>query len=285
VKRSIPQTLAFSRPLSLLVVLTVLVVLGGLSACAGVGQGSLLISEQDEVALGAEYHGQILQEMPAWTGDPAVSAYVRDLGQQIVPHTDRPTLAHTFTVLDDDQINAFAVPGGFVYVTVGLLKSAQSGAEVATVIAHELGHISAYHGVQALERELVAQGLTHLLGGEDLSELASMAMNLTGVMVFSQEQEFEADELGVLYASRAGINAWGIVDFFAFLQTLTPETSTNDPLSAIFSDLGELFSTHPPTNERIDAVKVQLLSIPLTRDDPNYTWEIDPAFASIKALL
>lgn len=254
------------------------------AACAGVGQGSLLISEQQEVDLGTEYHGQILQEMPAWTGDPAVSDYVRALGQRIVPHTHRPNLAYTFTVLDDEQINAFAVPGGFVYVTKGLLQSATTGAEVATVIAHELGHIAAYHGVQALERHLVAQGLTDMLGGDDLAGLADIALNLTGVMVFSQDQEFEADELGVAYAAAAGINAWGIVDFFVFLQSLTPAAET-DPISDIFSGLGELFSTHPPTDERIEAVKLQLQSIPITRTDPAYAWETEPGFNSIKALL
>jgi beta-barrel assembly-enhancing protease len=264
--------------------LSLLVALVLATACAGVGQGSLIVSEQNEIELGTEYHKQILQEMPAWTGDPAVSDYVRNLGMMIVPHTHRPNLPHTFTVLDDEQINAFAVPGGFIYVTRGLLQSAKSGAEVATVIAHELGHVSAYHGVQALERHLVAQGLTDMLGGEDLAELADIALNLTGVMVFSQDQEFEADELGVLYASRAGINPWGIVDFFVFLQSLTPAAQT-DPVSEIFSDLGELFSTHPPTDERIDAVKAQLGTIPITREDANFTWEIDPGFNTIKALL
>jgi len=256
------------------------------ASCAGVGQESWLISEQDEIAMGQRFHAELLKEMPAWTGDPRVSQYVTALGEAIVPSTDRPSLAHTFTVVETDQINAFAVPGGFVYVTVGLLRAAGSGAEVATVLAHELGHVSARHGVQALERQIVEQGLVDLLGGGgDLGPIIQGALQLGTGLVFDQDQEYEADALGVQYATAAGFNAWGIVDFFEYLQTLEGTSTPTDPLSDVFSQLGELFSTHPPTPDRVLRVEGQLGRLAVERTSSGYAWEADPAFASIAPLL
>jgi len=262
----------------------VLVALLLASACAGVGQESLLISEQDEIQMGQSFHQELLKEMPAWTGDPRVSQYVTAIGQAIVPVTDRPTLACTFTVVETDEINAFAVPGGFVYVTVGLLKAAKSGAEVATVIAHELGHVSARHGVQALERQIVEQGLVDLLGTSNLGPIIDQALQLGTGLVFDQDQEYEADQLGVQYALAAGFNAWGMVDFFQYLQTLEGTTPA-DPVSDVFSQLGEVFSTHPPTNDRIDRVQIQLGQAAVTRTTGGYAWEGATAFSSIAGLL
>jgi predicted Zn-dependent protease len=255
------------------------------TACAGVGQESWLISEQDEIAMGRKFHAELLAEMPAWAGDPRVSAYVTAIGESIVPDTDRPDLAYTFTVVDTDELNAFAVPGGFVYVTAGLLKAAGSGAEVATVIAHELGHISARHGVQALERQILEQGLVDLLGGGgDLGPIVQGALQLGTGLVFDQDQEYEADALGVQYATAAGFNAWGIVDFFDYLRTLEGATPS-DPVSDVFSSLGELFSTHPPTPDRILRVEGHLGRLGVERTSQGYAWEGDPAFATIAPLL
>jgi len=256
----------------------------GLLACAGLGQESLLISEQDEIAMGAQFHQELLKEMPAWTGDPRVSEYVAAIGQRLVPHTHRPTLAHTFTVVETDQINAFAVPGGFIYVTSGLLAAATSGAEVATVLAHELGHVSARHGVQAIERMVLSEGLADLLGGSDLGPIVGSALQVGAGLVFDQDQEYEADELGVRYALAARINAWGIVDFFTFLQTLEGEVPA-DAAGEVFASLGELFSTHPPTAERIAEVQADLDAAGVSRTSAGYDWDFDPEYATIRALV
>ena len=256
-----------------------------LATCAGVGQESWLISEEDEIAMGQQFHAELLKEMPAWTGDARVSQYVTALGQAVVPHTDRPALAYTFTVVETDEINAFAVPGGFVYVTAGLLRAAGSGAEVATVIAHELGHISARHGVQALERQVIEQGLVDLLGTSNLGPIVQTALQLGTGLVFDQDQEYEADQLGVQYATAAGFNAWGMVDFFQYLQTLEGTSEPADPLNGVFSQLGELFSTHPPTTDRISRVETQLQSLAVQRTSTDYAWEDDTAFSTIAPLL
>lgn len=255
------------------------------SACAGVGQESLLVSEQDEVQMGQAFHLELLKEMPAWTGDPRVSQYVKDLGQTLVPVTDRPRLAHTFTVVQTDEINAFAIPGGFVYVTVGLLKAAESGAEIATILAHELGHVSARHGVQALERQIVEQGLVDLLGTGDLGPIIQSALQLGTGLVFDQDQEYEADDLGVQYALAAGFNAWGMVDFFQYLRALEGTSTPADPVSDVFSELGEVFSTHPPTADRIDRVQILLGQAAVTRTTGGYAWESATTFSTIAGLL
>jgi predicted Zn-dependent protease len=252
-----------------------------LASCAGLGQESLLISEQQEVELGAEFHSQLLAEMPEYAGDPAVAAWVTAIGQSIVPSTDRPDLAYHFTVLDVEDINAFAVLGGYVYVTRGLLMSASTGAEVAAVIAHELGHISARHGVQALETYVIAEGLSELLGQGDLGQVVSGAVQVGAGLAYSQDQERESDQLGVQYAFDAGYNPWGLVHFFQYLQTLEGGADpATDPVSSVFSDLGELFSTHPPTNERIQNVKEQLGQIGVGEDEQGLAWEGGDATAT-----
>ncbi len=257
-----------------------------LSACAGVGQESWLISEETEIELGAEYHLQLLEEMPAYEGDPAVTAYVTAMGQRIALESDRPDLVYHFTVLATDEVNAFAVPGGYLYVTIGLLRTAASGAELAGVLAHELGHISARHGVQAMETYVLAEGLADLLGDEDLGPLVSGAIQVGTGLTFSKDQEREADQLGVAYAMASGYNPWGIVRFFEALQGLEgPAPDPDDPVGSILSDMGELFSTHPPTAERIDSVKAQIEGAGVSETSGGYRWEDETALAEIQGIL
>ncbi len=257
-----------------------------LSACAGLGQESLLIPEETEIELGAEYHLQILEEMPELVGDPAIKAYVNGMGQYIASITDRANLTWHFTVLDAEEINAFAVPGGYLYVTVGLLRAASSGAEIAGVIAHEIGHVTARHGVQSMETYVFAEGISDLLGDEDLGPLVAGAIQAGAGLTFSQDQELEADSLGVGYAIDAGYNPWGIVHFFETLQELegTPRGGEDDVLSFL-DDLGELFSTHPPTDERIANVKVLIAKEGVAESDGSLAWETDTDLVTIQLLL
>lgn len=257
-----------------------------LSSCAGLGGGSFLISEEEEVEMGAEFHAQLLDEMPEYLGDPAVAAWVDALGQQIVPHTDRPELVYSFTVIDSAEINAFAVPGGYLYVTTGLLQAASSGAEVAGVLAHELAHVSAYHGVQNMETYMIAESIGSLLGDEDIGSIVSGALQIGAGLTFDKDQEREADALGVGYAAEAGYNPWAIVDFFETLNGLEGgEGRDPDPISDALSGLGELFSTHPPTEERIENVKALIEDMDIAADDPSLDWEPGTSLAEIQAIL
>ncbi len=264
----------------MLVVMWVVVV----SGCAGLGQESLLIPEETEVELGAEYHVQILEEMPELVGYPAIDSYIDSMGQHIASVTDRSDLTWHFTVLDTEEINAFAVPGGYLYVTLGLLRTAATGAEIAGVIAHEIGHVTARHGVQSMETYVFAEGISDLLGDEDLGPLVSGAIQTGAGLTFSQEQELEADSLGVGYAITAGYNPWGIVHFFEALQDLQGRAPEGEVLTFL-NDLGELFSTHPPTDERISNVKALIGAEGILESDNSLAWETDTELASLQLLL
>ena len=267
--------------------LSILAAASLLTACAGLGAESWIIGEETEVEMGAEFHLELLKEMPEYQGDPAVTQYMKALGDSIAPNTDRPGLTYHFTVLDTEQINAFAILGGYVYVTKGLLMSASSGAEVASVIAHEIGHITARHGVQALETYVGAELLSELLGGGDLGEVVSVAIQGGYGLTYSQDQEREADQLGVEYANASGYNAWGMVNFFEYLNSLSGEEPNEDPdeIDGLFEDLGELFSTHPPTDERIANVKAQLADLGVKENDSSLAWEITPTHTEIIDIL
>ena len=252
-----------------------------LASCAGLDSESWLIGEETEKQLGAEYHQELLKDMPEYAGNPQVNQYVRDLGMSLVPHTHRPQLGYTFTVVDTDEVNAFAVMGGYVYVTTGLLKAAKSGAEVASVLAHELGHVSARHGVQSLEFNMGVSVLSELLGAGDIGGV--VASTVDG-LAFSKDDEREADALGVEYAHSAAYNPWGMVDFFEYLDT-TYGGNTSDPLENAFTSFGEVFSTHPPTPERISNVKGQLGDLGISKSSSNLKWESSTQFSEIKGLL
>lgn len=256
-----------------------------LCSCAGLGSESWLISEQKEIQMGAEFHQQLLAQMPEYTADRRVTDYVQALGAAIVPVSDRPDLAYHFTVVQSDEINAFAVMGGYVYVTTGLLRASASGAEVATVLAHEVGHVAARHGVKAMETYLITQGLTDLLLQDgQTKDLVSGALQTVETLTFSKDQERQADELGVGYAADAAWNPWGMVDFFEYLQGAGGGGSGGGLLSGI----GELFSTHPPTDERITSVSSQLGGLGIGRDTTGYRWGTvsdDAGFAGLKSAL
>jgi predicted Zn-dependent protease len=241
------------------------------TSCAGLDSGSWLISEEQERQLGAEFHAQLLsQEMPEYQGNAAIGAYVRAVGNKLVAKSHRPNLPFTFTVVQSDEINAFAVLGGYVYVTTGLMKTATSGAEVASVLAHEIGHVTARHGVRQMETYMIEQGLLSLLDLGQWTDIVGGALQTAETLTFSKDQERESDELGVGYAQAAGYNPWGMVDFFTALQGLEGQSG-----GGFLSEVGELFSTHPPTAERIQSVEGQLGSMGIGRDTAGLTWDTD----------
>jgi len=253
-------------------------------ACANLGQESWIITEEDEVELGARFNQDLLAQMPEYKGNEAVLNYVRSIGEQVARVSDRPpndVLKYHFTVVDSDEINAFAIPGGYVYVTKGLLKAATTSAEVATVLGHEVGHIAARHGVKSMEIQFGAALLGQLLGSGEIAKLVQEAISLGTGLVFDQDQEREADKLGVDFALRAGWNPWGMVDFFEYLQTIEPKGDDLGPLTK----LGELFSSHPPTRERLENVTTQIQAYGVDRNASGYRWESDTKLSQIKAML
>jgi predicted Zn-dependent protease len=213
------------------------------------------LSEEDEARIGKEQHPQIVAEFGGAYDDPALARYVDSIGRLLVATTEKPNQQYTFTVLDSPIVNAFAVPGGYIYVTRGLVALAGNEAELAGVLAHEIGHITARHAAERYERSTLAGlglGLLNVLTG---SQLASQVGGLTAELVlkgYSREQESQADGLGVRYMSRAGFDPHAMATFLSRLQA-------NDKLQGeIMGDPGaadrfSLLQTHPRTADRVEA--------------------------------
>jgi predicted Zn-dependent protease len=175
-----------------------------------------LMSEQEEIASGRSIHQQVLREYPAYK-DAALQSYVNGVGQKLAAQSHRNNLPWTFTVVDSPEINAFAVQGGFIYMTRGLMAYLDSEAELAGVLGHEIGHVTARHGARAARDQQIAAG-TQLLGtliGADLGGEAgaNVGSQVTGtyaqagfLLPRSREHELQADELGAEYMQRVGFD-------------------------------------------------------------------------------
>jgi predicted Zn-dependent protease len=211
------------------------------------------ISEADEARIGAEQHEKILAEFGGAYDNPALVRYVDSIGQFLALTSERPNVRFTFTVLNSPIVNAFAVPGGYVYVSRGLLALAGDEAELAGVLAHEIGHVSARHGAQRISTGILAQlglGLLGLL--TDSQELAGIAQfgALAVLQSYSREQEYEADLRGVRYLSRAGFDPEAMASFLSKLR------AHSELEAAIAGQTGggdrfDIFATHPRTAERV----------------------------------
>lgn len=209
------------------------------------------ISDEQEVEMGNKFQKEILadtENYPQYKSNTDVIAYINAMGQKIVDvQNDRPDLAFTFTVIDNDtMINAFAIPGGHVFVYTGLLKAARSGAEVAGVMAHEIGHITMRHGARQLMKASAVDVVNQVLFGDSSSVAKAVAQICENLLFlkFSRDDEYQADSCAVAYTVGAGYNPYGMKYFF---QTL---------MAKYGGGMGsfEVISTHPNTQERIDEV-------------------------------
>lgn len=205
--------------------------------------------EAEEVRIGQEFAATLLGAKPL-VADPALQRYVNVLGRWLVLQTDRPDLPWTFGVLDDSGFNAFAAPGGFVFVTRGLVARMRSEAELAGVLAHEIGHVLKKHHLRAVQKNAGMALLGDFLGaagkgsGSPHPEARSALMNVGRKLYTSgldKEDEFEADRLGVVIAARAGYDAYGLP---AVLQALQAQNPADGEFSL-------LFRTHPAPSARI----------------------------------
>ena len=238
----------------------------------------LFISEAQEIETGIEVHKQITNEYELLdeSGNEALYAYVNTLGQEIVEASLRPDLEHNFYILNTDLVNAFAAPGGFIYVTTGLMRNIGSKSELASVLGHEVGHVSAYHGAKAMERSLGLSLFSELLLGdsEATAEIVEFVVGTYLNTAHSQDQELQADRLGIEFAKNAEYNPWGIVDFFSWLDDLSEDS--------MFSFL----SSHPEPSERILESTTEITQLGIDKDDMRYiTDDPDVPYSDILALL
>lgn len=166
----------------------------------------MLFSEQQEIAMGQETDQAIRQQYGIYP-DKELNEYVDRIGQGMVPNSHRPKLKHHFAVLDTPVVNAFAAPGGYIYVTRGILALMNSEAELAAVLGHEMGHVAARHSMAQMSGQMLAQiGLVvGSIVSKDIRKFAGLASIATQLLFlkFSRSDEYQADALGIRYARAA----------------------------------------------------------------------------------
>ncbi len=178
----------------------------------------VLLSEAQEIELGRKNDPQIRREYGVYD-DPRLGAYVQEVGERLARASHRPTLVYRFTVLDSADVNAFALPGGYIYITRGILAYLDSEAELAAVLGHEIGHVTARHAVRrytaAVSAAIIAQILApQSSAGQDLLNILGSAL-LAG---YGREHELESDRLGAEYLARAGYDPAAMIKVIALLK-------------------------------------------------------------------
>jgi predicted Zn-dependent protease len=214
----------------------------------------------EEQRIGDEEHPKIIAEFGGEVTDGRLKAYVDRIGRDLVAISEEPNERWTFTILDSPVINAFALPGGYVYVTRGLIALADNEAELAAVIGHEIGHITAKHSRERNERAqegslgvLGAILVGAVLGGEDGAQIGQqIGTTLAGgrTASYSRSQEFDADVIGIRYLARAGYDPRAQA---TFLQSLEQQSALNDRRAGRERAAGrvDFLATHPATGDRI----------------------------------
>jgi len=237
-----------------------------------------VLSDQDEIVLGEKFKTLMLADTvhyPHYQRSNEAIAYINTIGMQLAgAQRDRDDIPFTFTIIDDTAINAFSLPGGPVFIYKGLLKAANSGAEVAGVIAHEIAHVTMRHGAARLVQSYGVSFLKQIISGNDSSVTTMIAGLLENPLFlkFSRDNEYQADSCGVLYSMAAQYNPWGLRNFF---QTLF-STYGDSPM--------EVLSDRSNSSERIAHVEGIINKIPGVPPNDT-TWMNLPEYAAIKAQL
>jgi predicted Zn-dependent protease len=215
----------------------------------GVVQATTEIDEKQEVQLGQEWGAVLLGAAPL-VADPNLQRYVNTVGRWLASHSERPDLNWRFGVLESDNINAFATPGGYIFVTKGLAMRMRSEAELAGVLAHEIAHVVQKHHLKAIQK-----GAQSSLAGDAMSAAlrdragpARDKLIAFGTEMYSRgldkSDELEADRLGIVIAARAGYDAYGLPSVLQTLQAMSAQDSA----------VALMFKTHPAPGERLDSL-------------------------------
>ncbi len=182
-------------------------------------QDFVMISESQEIALGKKYHAQILQQTSAYE-DPELQAYVQRIGDSLSSKSHRPNLFYRFTVLDSPDINAFALPGGYIYINRGLMAYLSSEEELAAVLGHEIGHVTARHSVKQYSQSQILGILSSAIEISQGRTAGNIASLTSGVLLsgYGREMELEADDLGAQYIYQEGYSPQGMYDVLSVLK-------------------------------------------------------------------
>ena len=247
-----------------------------------VGKGVNFYSIEKEIALGKGL-AQEVERSSKLIDDPVVTEYVNRVGQNLVRNSDA-RVPFTIKVIDSDEVNAFALPGGFFYVNSGLILRAQEESELAGVMAHEISHVTARHGTKNATKGEIMQlasipamiFIPYSMAGYALYEGMNIAIPLT-YLKFSRDSEREADFLGLQYMYKAGYDPNAFVTFFERIQADEKRRPGTIP---------KVFSTHPPTPDRIEAAQKEIARI--LPNKPEYivtTSEFDSVKARLRNIM
>lgn len=198
------------------------------------------ISPQQEVALGTQMHQNLLSKGTRLSSDATLNTYVRDIGQRLIASNSSKSIPYVFSVVEDKAVNAYATTGGYVYITTGLIKTADNEAQLASVIGHEIGHIQKRHLIKQIRQATIARGLVAGALGLDRNVAASLGIELLVSRPNSRSDEFEADQVGLQNLRNANYATSAMP---AFMQKLLRPGGTPTFLS-----------THPAVPDRISAL-------------------------------
>jgi predicted Zn-dependent protease len=255
---------------------SITVTIGAIALLAGCG-----VSTQQEVQMGQDEAQQVNAQLPM-VQDAQIQNYVNALGNRIAHLTSRADLNWQYQVVNSDVVNAFALPGGFIYVNRGVLERASNMSELAGVLGHETEHVVRRHSVKQMENAQSANvgvGILCALTGVCQSGLAQAAINVGGTAVFakmSRTDEIQADEGGFNNVMRAGISPHGMLTFFQKLLAEEQASGGGGNTAAWFAD-------HPGTTDRIADIQRMLNQVPASQ--LNSLQVNDAGFASMKARL
>jgi len=218
------------------------------------GQASTEIDEKGEIEIGRDVAARLLGAAPLHP-NPSLQRYVNEVGRWLASQTERPELPWRFAVLDAPQVNAFATPGGYIFVTGGLVARMSTEAELAGVLAHEIVHVLRKHHLHAIQKGALANvaGNVVALAMQDRNSALRNRLVSFGTELYvrglDKSDELEADRLGVVIAARGGYDPWGLPVVLQTLQSINPEDSA----------VALMFKTHPAPTERLEAIEQRML--------------------------
>ncbi|MBD2442669.1 M48 family metalloprotease [Dolichospermum sp. FACHB-1091] len=209
------------------------------------------ISDRDEIDLGKQMNQQLHKEVKI-SHNSQLHKYISEVGRRLAANSDRPNIPYTFQVVEDAAINAFATTGGFIYVNTGLLKAADNEAELASVLAHEMGHIEGKHLIKQMREQAIISGVA-TLAGLDKNKAVGIGVQLALNLPRSRKDEFDADKRGLANITRSGYAQSAMISFMKKLQSS--------------SSVPAFLSTHPAASERIISLQRQINNQPSNQNN------------------
>jgi predicted Zn-dependent protease len=221
------------------------------------GNQLMLVSESQEIEMGRQADAAVVASIGLYA-DAGWQRYIQQFGARLAATSERPNLPWTFRVVDDPAVNAFALPGGFIYVTRGLLAHLTSEAELASVVGHEIGHVTARHTAASMsQQQLIGLGLAlGSLANKQVAKYAGTANQALGILYlkFSRDDESQADQLGLRYMRRGGYDPRQMPEVFRMLDRLSAAEGG--------SRLPTWLETHPSPGNRVAAINRQIAALP-----------------------